>query len=108
MLIILIVCTLIVCLFFTVFFIKSYSGGKGNSSLSTTSAKVNINNYKSGYYLGEYEGKLATYSTESDNPIEVFDVYIASLPSKDVEKIRDGIYANNEAELQRLIEDFTS
>lgn len=100
-LIVLIICTLIVCLFFVVFIIKTYSPKKEISSEITTYPVT-------GYLLGEYEGKLATYSTNSDVPIEVFDVYVSSLPVEDIEEIEEGIYANNEEALQSLIEDFTS
>lgn len=103
-----IICALIVCLFFAVFYIKSYSNKEENINLTATSEKANVNKHQSGYYLGEYEGKLATFSTESDEPLEVFDVFVSSLPEDDIKKICDGIYASNEDELQRLIEDFTS
>ena len=104
----LVICTSIICLIFIIFFINSYSDGNKNSSLSTTSIFANNNRMRSGYYLGEYGGKLATYSTSSNEPIEVFDVYVSSLPPNDVKKIREGIYASNEDDLHRLVEDFTS
>jgi len=100
-LIVLIICTFIVCLFFVVFIIKSYSPKKEFIKETTTYPVA-------GYLLGEYEGKLATYSTNSDIPIEVFDVFVSSLPLEDKEEIEEGIYANSEEELQSLVEDFTS
>ncbi len=107
-LITLIICASIVCLFFVVFLINSYSNDNKNSNLSTTSVEANNNKHSPGYYLGEYDGKLAAFTTESDEPLQVFDVYLSSLPEDDIEKIREGVYAKDEQDLQRLIEDFTS
>ncbi len=102
-LITLIVCTLIVCLFFIVFIIKDYQQKNPTQSDITTKATT-----VTGYFLGEYNGKLATYKAGSDTPMEIFDVYVNSLPLDDREEIEKRLYARDENELQSLVEDFTS
>lgn len=102
-LITLILCTLIVCMFFLVFFIKnSEKKSPDKSTEQSTTA------YEIGYILGQHEGKLAVYKSSSSTPIEIFDVYISSLPSHDKGELEKGIYASSEDELQILIEDYTS
>ncbi len=41
-------------------------------------------------------------------PKEIFEVYSDSLPESDREALKSGISARDDAELQRLIEDYTS
>ena len=85
-LITLILCTLIVCMFFLVFFIKiSEKKSPDKSTEQSTTA------YETGYILGQHEGKLATYKANSSTPIEIFDIYISSLPEHDKEELEKGI-----------------
>lgn len=59
------------------------------------------------FVLKEYEGRLAVFETEQDTPREVFDININIFPENDIEALKNGIPAENEEELMRLIEDFS-
>ncbi|HOD02299.1 MAG: hypothetical protein BWY46_01979 [Firmicutes bacterium ADurb.Bin300] len=69
------------------------------SETSTTVASV--------YTLKEYNGKLAVFETGTDCPLEVFSIFVSSLPETDRDMLKTGIGANTKAELLRLIEDYT-
>lgn len=60
------------------------------------------------YTLTEYNGKIALYKKGYAMPVEIFDVYVSSLPQSDRELLTQGIDASNDDEAQRLIEDYTS
>lgn len=59
------------------------------------------------YMLKEYNGKLAVFETNSEHPVEVFSIFVDSLPQVDRDLLKDGIPASTKAELLRLIEDYT-
>lgn len=58
--------------------------------------------------LGVWEGKLALFTEGRDNPDEVYDVYIQTLPEEEQERLRKGIVIQNEEELAGWLEDYTS
>lgn len=57
--------------------------------------------------VGEWQGKLAVFTTDGDTPTAVYDVFIASLPPKEQEALYAGIPVESEVELQGLLEDYT-
>ena len=59
------------------------------------------------YILREYEGQLAVFINDSDIPSEILPQEFDSFSLKDKEKLKAGIKAQSEAELYRLIEDFS-
>ena len=59
------------------------------------------------YVVKDFEEKLAVFKAGNENPITVYDFYISNLPDIDVNRLRDGIIAYSQAELQQIIEDFT-
>ncbi len=60
------------------------------------------------YTMRDYQGQIAVFAGNDEMPLEVFPIFTESLPEADIAKIRSGIKANSAAELQRLIEDYTS
>lgn len=60
------------------------------------------------YRLSEYDGRIAVFENDSSMPFEVFDVYVSSLPYNEQVIIRNGLTASTKAQLQQLIEDYTS
>lgn len=60
------------------------------------------------YTIGQYEGQVAVFLAGQTRPDQVFDVYIASLPGEEQERLRQGIPVYDDRELQRLLEDYTS
>lgn len=60
------------------------------------------------YTFSQYQGKLALYQRGYAMPIEIFDVYLDSLPDDERSLIAAGICAETDAEIQKIIEDYTS
>ena len=60
------------------------------------------------YTVTEYQGKIAVFKNTDTIPLEVYDTYIEYLPEHDRLLLKDGIRANSLAELQKIIEDYTS
>ena len=58
--------------------------------------------------LREWEGKIALFEGDATQPIEVYEVAIASLPSEEQQRLRDGIIIENEDMLVTLLENYTS
>ena len=60
------------------------------------------------YTFTVYQDKLALYERGYAMPVEIFDVYLDTLPKEEQEKIKAGICAESDAEIQKIIEDYTS
>ena len=60
-----------------------------------------------GYIVGQWEGLLAVYAADGGQPLEIFDVYIASLPPEERVRLTAGIPAVDDVALARLLEDYT-
>lgn len=61
-----------------------------------------------GYYLKAYNGELAVFRGESETPYRRLDANLSLMSDHDREELEIGIYAEDEAILKRLIEDYTS
>lgn len=86
---------------FTVTQIQTASSNRAPEILTTAHAPQY-------YYLREYNGKVAVFSEDGKTPDTVYDVYLRNLPDEDRKLLENGLRANNEDELQKLIEDYTS
>ena len=60
------------------------------------------------YTLSEYKGKIAVFRNQENIPIDIYDVYVSTLPQHDRTLLEKGIHIETPEELQRLIEDYTS
>lgn len=60
------------------------------------------------YTFTVYQNKLALYERGFAMPVEIFDVYLDTLPKEEQKKIKAGICADSDAEIQKIIEDYTS
>jgi len=60
------------------------------------------------YMIKEYNGNIAVYKTDEQQPTDIYEVPVETLPEEDVDNLKTGIPVKDEAELQRLIEDLTS
>lgn len=103
-LITLIICTIILCIFILVFFMQE--NPSSNKDIATTESTKQV--ITSGYILKEYNGKIATFRSGSKTPIEVFDVYVSTLPKSEINVLKKGLHAKDDQELQELIEAYTS
>lgn len=60
------------------------------------------------YTLGAFDGKLAVFEGDSRFPMKLYEVAIASLPSDEQQRLKDGIPVADAGALERLLEDYTS
>lgn len=79
--------------------------------ISATAKSNNIKNTipekdETKYFLGEFKGNLAIYQTNNQVPLEVLDVYIESLPERDIERIKSGVFADTLNEIMMIAEDY--
>lgn len=72
---------------------------------TTTAAQQEI---QPQYTFSQYQGKLALYQRGFAMPVEIFDVYLDSLPDEERSLVTAGICAETDAEIQKIIEDYTS
>lgn len=63
---------------------------------------------ESGYYLMEYKGMIGVFPAKGGEPISVLDVDVRTLPDEDRAALADGVFAADEDELCRRIEDYSS
>ncbi len=61
-----------------------------------------------GYYLREYDGRLAVFQSGNEEPLHVFNVSIATMSEYDQTELREGIFAESLNDLRSLVEDYTS
>lgn len=73
-----------------------------NAAQQTTEAKTPR------YTFSQYEGRLALYERGYAMPVEIYDVYLDTFPEEDQQRIRAGIPADSDTDIQKIIEDYTS
>ncbi|MGN0556191.1 MAG: hypothetical protein ACI4LI_09895 [Candidatus Fimenecus sp.] len=95
-----VVCTLI---FVTAVGVFSLSAGETKNTVQQNT-KVSVPKYT----FTVYQNKLALYERGFAMPVEIFDVYLDTLPKEEQEKIKAGICTESDAEIQKIIEDYTS
>lgn len=61
-----------------------------------------------GYYLKEYQGDIAVFRGSSSTPFKIIDVNLDLMDDYDKILLHDGIFVQNQKELNALIEDYTS
>ena len=60
------------------------------------------------YYLGVYEGKLASFETGKAVPLEIYDIPLKFFSEYDQELLQKGIPAEDKDALSVLVENYTS
>jgi|GEM_PF-1710392 len=89
-------------------FVMGYLFMNINDNLDV-SPKENKYIQKNDYYtIKEYQGKIAVFINEEPIPIDIYEVYVYSLPAHDRENLSKGFRVENVEDLQRIIEDYTS
>lgn len=89
----------------TVFVAAAFSlGSKDDKAVVSTESTTVVPLYT----LGEYNGKLALFKRGYSMPVEIYDVYLSSLPDAERSKIKNGITAQSDEEILKIIEDYTS
>lgn len=63
---------------------------------------------EAGWVVGVWEGKLAVFPAGAAEPARVYEVYIASLPREERERLSAGVIAADDTALASLLEDYTS
>ncbi len=93
-------------LIFTIIFISFLIFCFAFSQKKNQESKQTVANQ--GYVIGNYQDKIAVFTQGDKVPIEVYDVYISTLPEKDQNDINKGIVVSSKIRLRELIEDYTS
>jgi len=60
------------------------------------------------YVIGVYEERVAVFAQGDSIPIEVYDVYVSTLPETDQRELKKGVKVFGKIKLKQLIEDYTS
>ena len=60
------------------------------------------------YVLSTYDGRIALFKSGYSMPVEIYDVYIDTLPEEEQKNLEKGISAQNDEQALRLVEDYTS
>ncbi len=58
--------------------------------------------------LREWNGQIALFQGDSDEPAEVYEVTVAALPEGEQERLREGIVIESEEMLVSLLDNYTS
>lgn len=95
---------ILILLFFTVIF-SIYFLSKPIREQAKQAAQTNVIGK---YTIGIYQEKIAVFTQGDSLPIEVYDVYVSTLPIFDQKELEKGVKVNGAAELRRRIEDYTS
>ena len=61
-----------------------------------------------GYLVKEYQGKVAVFVGEEEDPGMVLDLYVQYLPPYDQQQLKEGVPVADYAALVRLLEDYAS
>ena len=59
-----------------------------------------------GFVLKTYEGKIALFRENSEKPYQILDIEVYLLPDADRELLEQGILAESEEELKKILEDW--
>lgn len=60
------------------------------------------------FIVKDFYGKIAVFENDSDEPIKITDSFISYLPEYDRQQLKNGVRADSEKELKRLLEDYCS
>ena len=84
------------------------SGGFNRQEAVALESELPVKEAPVSMTLGTYQGHLALFLGDGRYPNEIYDVLLRSLPPEDQKRLSDGLSVSSEAELRRLLEDFTS
>ncbi|MBQ3550752.1 MAG: hypothetical protein IJA41_07200 [Clostridia bacterium] len=60
-----------------------------------------------GYLIKEYNGKIAVFSKEGTSPLYTFESpYVRDLPEYDRKLLKEGIFADSNAKLLEILQDY--
>lgn len=58
------------------------------------------------YTLKDYNGQIALFINDNITPTEMYNIFTKSLPEADAAALKEGVTAENEKELNRLLEEY--
>ncbi len=79
-----------------------------NDDIERKEAETTSPHQNTQYTVKDYNGKIAVFENDNTYPKNVYDSYTSVLPENDQKRLREGIIVSNTADLQRIIEDYTS
>lgn len=60
------------------------------------------------YIMRSYQGKVAVFEPGKSEPRQVLDVYVETLPKEEQDKLAAGIAIETQAQLESMIDNYTS
>ena len=87
--------------------VSGSSSGNQTPPVSESSTGVILYSEGESYTLREFNGRLAVFRGSEDEPSEVFDIFVQSLPDDDRAALAEGITVSSPEELRKLLEDYT-
>lgn len=80
-----------------------------SSPASASSGSIaSVETAKPKYLMKNHDGRLAVFQAQEQSPLLVFDIYVSTLPEYDQRLLQEGIPAEGEEQLTKLIEDYIS
>ena len=76
--------------------------------VSTVSARTTAEEGADKYIIKDFHGKIAVFENGGEAPVKITETLTSSLPQFDTKQLRQGVYAENEREVKRLLEDYCS
>lgn len=105
-------CFMLLCIVITSVILPSMPhAGATQQNVNTESVvqtDENTDGEKTAFIIKEYDGKIAVFEGQAEEPLFVSDVSVNNLPETDKQLLNDGIYVSSKKELNRLIEDYCS
>ena len=84
------------------FAISNNSNNKPNNIIE----KTTIETTSVYYILKDYKGRLALFINDNAIPKETYEIFTDSLPTEDAKRLKEGVKASTENELQTMLEDY--
>ncbi|MBE6747781.1 MAG: hypothetical protein E7557_00940 [Ruminococcaceae bacterium] len=85
------------------FAISNNSNNKPNNMIENTTETTSVY-----YILKDYKGRLALFINDNAIPKETYEIFTDSLPTEDAKRLKEGVKASTESELQTMLEDYIS
>ena len=59
------------------------------------------------YVIGDWQGQVAVFEGRQAYPMQVFDVYVGTLPATQRQQVLDGVPVHDGEQLWQVLEDYT-
>ena len=87
--------------------VPSATADDDSTASARTTAEEGADKYDK-YIIKDFHGKIAVFENGGEAPVKITETLTSSLPQFDTKQLRQGVYAENEREVKRLLEDYCS